>query len=132
MDDLKEGIHLRAYGQKDPLVEYKTEAFRMFMELLEEVNSESVTMVFKLFPAPAQDVPVRGPRAPQQMRASHDSTLGLGYQANREPVAGAAGGPAGQPQRGGKPQPVKVADKVGRNSPCPCGSGKKYKHCHGR
>jgi len=132
MDDLKEGIHLRAYGQKDPLVEYKTEAFRMFMELLEMINTESVTMVFKLFPAPAQEMPVRGPRQPQQMRASHDSTLGLGYQANREPVAGAAGAPAGQPQRAGKPQPVKVAEKVGRNSPCPCGSGKKYKHCHGR
>jgi len=129
MDDLKEGIHLRAYGQKDPLVEYKTEAFRMFMELLELVNTESVTMVFKLFPAPAQGMPVRGPRQPQQMRASHESTLGLGYEANREPVAGA---PAGQPQRAGKPQPVKVADKVGRNSPCPCGSGKKYKQCHGR
>ncbi len=132
MDDLKEGIHLRAYGQKDPLVEYKTEAFRMFMELLEMINTESVTMVFKLFPAPTQEMPVRGPRQPQQMRASHDSTLGLGYQANREPVAGAAGVPAGQPQRAGKPQPVKVAEKVGRNSPCPCGSGKKYKHCHGR
>ncbi|MGB6647796.1 MAG: preprotein translocase subunit SecA [Bacteroidota bacterium] len=129
MDDLKEGIHLRAYGQKDPLVEYKTEAFRMFMELLELVNTESVTMVFKLFPAPAQEVPVRGQRQPQQMRASHESTLGLGYEANREPVAGA---PAGQPQRAGKPQPVKVAEKVGRNSPCPCGSGKKYKQCHGR
>ncbi len=129
MDDLKEGIHLRAYGQKDPLVEYKTEAFRMFMELLELVNTESVTMVFKLFPAPAQGMPARGPRQPQQMRASHESTLGLGYEANREPVAGA---PAGQPQRAGKPQPVKVADKVGRNSPCPCGSGKKYKQCHGR
>jgi preprotein translocase subunit SecA len=132
MDDLKEGIHLRAYGQKDPLVEYKTEAFRMFMELLEQINTESVTMVFKLFPAPAQEMPVRGPRQPQQMRATHDSGLGLGYQANREPVAGAAGTPDGQPQRAGKPQPVKVEDKVGRNSPCPCGSGKKYKHCHGR
>ena len=51
MDDLKEGIHLRAYGQKDPLVEYKTEAFRMFMDLLDLVNTETVTTVFRLFPA---------------------------------------------------------------------------------
>jgi preprotein translocase subunit SecA len=132
MDDLKEGIHLRAYGQKDPLVEYKTEAFRMFMDLLDVINSECITMVFKLFPAPAQELPVRGPRQPQQMRASHDSTLGLGYQANREPVAGANGAPGEQPQRAGKPQPVQVGAKVGRNAPCPCGSGKKYKQCHGR
>ena len=130
MDDLKEGIHLRAYGQKDPLVEYKTEAFRMFMELLELVNSEIVSMTFKLFPA-EQQLPLRGPRQPTQMRASHDAAIGMGLQANREPVAGGAG-EAGEPERAGKPQPVQVGEKTGRNDPCPCGSGKKYKHCHGR
>jgi preprotein translocase subunit SecA len=129
MDDLKEGIHLRAYGQKDPLVEYKTEAFRMFMELLDLINTEIVSMVFKLFPA-EQQLPLRGPRQPVQMRASHDATAGLGFQANRQPVAG--GGGAAQPERAGKPQPVQVGAKIGRNDPCPCGSGKKYKQCHGR
>jgi len=134
MDDLKEGIHLRAYGQKDPLVEYKTEAFRMFMELLDLVNTEIVTTAFKLFPAQSQRLPIRGPqRPPQQMRTSHDSSMGMGFHANREPVPGAAGAQEqNQAARPGKPQPIHVGEKVGRNDPCPCGSGKKYKQCHGR
>jgi len=132
MDDLKEGIHLRAYGQKDPLVEYKTEGFRMFMELLDLMYSEIVATVFKLFPAAAQPLPLRGPmRPPQQMRLSHESGLGMGFQSNHAPVAGAA--PQEQsPAKAGKPQPVHVGEKIGRNDPCPCGSGKKYKQCHGR
>ena len=132
MDDLKEGIHLRAYGQKDPLVEYKTEAFKMFMELLELMNTEIVTTAFKLFPTPSQQLPIRGPRRPpQQMRTTHDSALGMGLRANREPVPG-AGGPGESPPKPGKPQPIHVGEKIGRNAPCPCGSGKKYKQCHGR
>jgi len=130
MDDLKEGIHLRAYGQKDPLVEYKTEGFRMFMELIDMIDMEIVTTVFRLFPAQAQELPIRGPqRPPQAVRTTHDSAVGMGFQANREPVPGAAGQ---DPARGGKPSPVHVGEKVGRNDPCPCGSGKKYKQCHGK
>ena len=130
MDDLKEGIHLRAYGQKDPLVEYKTEGFRMFMELIDLIDTEIVTTVFKLFPAQTQELPIRGPqRPPQAVRTTHDSAMGMGFQANREPVPGASGQ---DPARGGKPQPVQVGEKVGRNDPCPCGSGKKYKQCHGK
>ena len=86
MDDLKEGIHLRAYGQKDPIVEYKTEAFRMFMELIDLVNTEVLTTVFKLFPAPTQQLPIRGPQRPQQMRMSHDSALGMGCTGRRGPI----------------------------------------------
>jgi preprotein translocase subunit SecA len=132
MDDLKEGIHLRAYGQKDPLVEYKTEAFRMFMELLDLMNTETVTTVFRLFPAGAQQLPIRGPqRPPQQMHITHDATEGMGLRSNRAPDQGPAAG-ADPAARAGKPQPIHVGDKVGRNDPCPCGSGKKYKQCHGR
>jgi preprotein translocase subunit SecA len=127
MDDLKEGIHLRAYGQKDPLVEYKTEGFRMFMELLDLVNSEIITTVFRLFPAQPEQLPLRTMQRPQQMRTTHDSALGMGFQANKEPVAGGQ-----SPAKAGKPQPIHVGEKVGRNDPCPCGSGKKYKQCHGR
>lgn len=134
MDDLKEGIHLRAYGQKDPLLEYKGEAYRMFVELIELINTETLNLVFKLFPAPMQEVPMRqrlhAPR-PEEMTTTHRSTIGMGFQSNREPVSASKSG--GQPQRGEpKPQPVRVGDKVGRNEPCPCGSGKKYKHCHGK
>jgi preprotein translocase subunit SecA len=134
MDDLKEGIHLRAYGQKDPIVEYKTEAFSMFIELLDLVNTEVLTTVFKLFPAPTQQLPIRGPQRPQQMRMSHDSSLGMGFRGNKEPVPGGeAQGSGGRPQGPpAKPQPVHVGEKVGRNDPCPCGSGKKYKQCHGK
>ncbi len=134
MDDLKEGIHLRAYGQKDPLVEYKTEAFQMFMTLLDQISVEAVTTVFRLFPAPSQQLPIRGPRRQQQMQVTHDAADGMGYQANREPVAGDGSGSrsSDHPSRAGKPQPVHVGEKVGRNDPCPCGSGKKYKQCHGR
>jgi preprotein translocase subunit SecA len=128
MDDLKEGIHLRAYGQKDPLVEYKTEGFRMFMELIDMMDTEIVTAVFRLFPVASQELPLRMPqRAPQIMHTTHDSALGMGFQGNKEPVPGAS-----DPAKAGKPQPVRVGDKVGRNDPCPCGSGKKYKQCHGK
>ena len=90
MDDLKEGIHLRAYGQKDPLVEYKTEAFRMFMELLEQVNAETVTSVFRLYPANQQQLPMRGPQRPQQMHIAHDSADGMGFRAVHEGAPGGA------------------------------------------
>jgi len=128
MDDLKEGIHLRAYGQKDPLVEYKTEAFRMFMELLDLVNTEVVSSVFRLFPAQPQELtPLPMGRRQQPMHLSHDSAIGMGFQGNREPVPGA---PEQNPAaRAGKAQPIRVGEKVGRNDPCPCGSGKKYKKC---
>ncbi len=139
MDDLKEGIHLRAYGQKDPIVEYKTEAFNMFVELIGMINTETLSLVFKLFPTSAQEVPVqRHPRAPrpQQMTLTHAASQGMGFEGNREPVPGeeervARGGGAASAQAA-KPQPVHVGDKVGRNDPCPCGSGKKYKQCHGK
>lgn len=131
MDDLKEGIHLRAYGQKDPIVEYKTEAFNMFMEFLGQVNTEIVTTAFKLFPVESQSLPIRGPKRPQQMRTSHEASTGMGFQGNREPVPGDAAQPAAE-RRAEKPQPIQVGEKIGRNDPCPCGSGKKYKQCHGK
>ncbi len=128
MDDLKEGIHLRAYGQKDPIVEYKTEAFNMFMEFLGQVNTEIVTTAFKLFPVEAQQLPIRGPRRPQQLRTSHETSTGMGFQGNREPMPGQ---PSSE-NKAEKTQPIQVGEKIGRNDPCPCGSGKKYKQCHGK
>jgi preprotein translocase subunit SecA len=136
MDDLREGIHLRAYGQKDPLLEYKSEAFRMFMELLDMLNAAIVAGVFKLFPAQAQQEPLRaGLRAPrrEQLRTTHESSSGMGFQGSREPVPGQARPPEeAAAARAGKPQPMQVGEKIGRNDPCPCGSGKKFKQCHGR
>jgi len=123
MDDLKEGINLRAYGQKDPLVEYKTEAFKLFLSLLEAIRNEALSFVFRFFPQTRYEVQQRR-RQSAYTRLEKDSTLNLGFgdltlQQRRE-------------ASGGKHQPVKVVERVGRNEPCPCGSGKKYKQCCGK
>jgi preprotein translocase subunit SecA len=124
MDDLKEGIGLRAYGQKDPLVEYKTEAFKLFVTLLEEIRNDTVSFTFKFFPQAPEEVQNRRRRQPSRMTEIKQSTDRIGMTANRSSGGGE--------ERAGKPQPVQVAEKIGRNDPCPCGSGKKYKHCHGK
>ncbi len=131
MDDLREGIYLRAYGQKDPLLEYKQEAFWMFSEMMKMINSEVLRFVFTVFPQVPEAIPQpRVRRAPRREEVSytHEDTIGMGYQANKEPVHPAKGGAGAPPKR----VPVRVEVKVGRNDPCPCGSGKKYKHCHGK
>jgi preprotein translocase subunit SecA len=131
MDDLKEGIHLRAYGQKDPLMEYKGEAYRMFVETIETIGEETLSLVFKAFPQTEAQLPAqRGgrPVREQEMQTIHQSSMGMGLKQAR-----GAAGQQGQPQQTGqKQQPIQVGEKVGRNDPCPCGSGKKYKQCHGR
>lgn len=134
MDDLKEGIHLRGYGQKDPLVEYKAEGFKMFMTLMEIVADEVVNVVFKFFPERIDQLPAqRGRRSPRRedLVMSHESAIGAGFDGSREAVPAGEGQPMQAGQRPQKIQPVRVAEKVGRNDPCPCGSGKKYKNCHG-
>ena len=119
MDQLKEGINLRAYGQKDPLLEYKSEGFRMFEEMLGQVDEQIIETVFKT--QVVEPPPVRR-RMPQQMAAVHQSSAGMGFQGTSQPQ---------QAPPAGKRQPIVVGERVGRNDPCPCGSGKKYKKCHG-
>jgi len=124
MDDLKEGIGLRAYGQKDPLVEYKAESFKLFVALLEEIRNDVVSFAFKFFPHAPAEVQQQRRQPASRITESKQVTTNIGLQ------AGPRQGPS--PQRAGKSQPVKVMEKVGRNDPCPCGSGKKYKQCHGK
>jgi preprotein translocase subunit SecA len=136
MDDLKEGIHLRGYGQKDPLVEYKTESFRMFMELMDLISADVLSMVIKLYPERTEQLPpIRGRRAPrrEEMTLTHESAAGAGLAANRPPAPGGEPRVDAPKQRGGGTpvQPIRVPDKIGRNDACPCGSGKKFKNCHG-
>jgi preprotein translocase subunit SecA len=134
MDDLKEGIHLRGYGQKDPLVEYKTEAFGMFMEMMDMITDEVIDIVFKVYPETPEQLPTqraRRPMRPQEMVLTHEEALGAGFQANREAIPAGATEHAQAGRGGQKQQPVRVGQKIGRNDPCPCGSGKKYKNCHG-
>ncbi len=130
MDMLKEGIGLRAWGQKDPLVEYKREAFTTFETMMEALGGDIVRRFFRVSivreperPAAAPALSAEAPRAAASaaVRENH-----AGFSAfDRRPTATATSAPAAPPE------PVRVGEKVGRNDPCPCGSGKKYKKCHG-
>ena len=122
MDDLKEGIGLRAYGQKDPLLEYKGEAYKLFVTLMEEVKIEIVSFCFKFFPQEPEEIKEQR-KSPQRMRMVKDNVNNMGLQGGDQQDEGA---------RRGKQQPIVAEVKIGRNDPCSCGSGKKYKHCHGK
>lgn len=119
LDQVKEGVNLRAYGQKDPLIEYKKESFDLFQGMLAKINESVLTFIFK---ARFEAAERPRERAPQPVTLSHESATGLGYQQPPEMQEAA---------RAGKKQPVRIGKKIGRNEPCPCGSGKKYKKCHG-
>ena len=121
MDDLKEGIGLRAYGQKDPLIEYKAESFKLFVSLLEQIRNDVVSFTFKFFPQAPAEVQQQRRQPVTRLTESKAVTTNIGLQ--QRPAS---------PQVAGKLQPVRVMEKVGRNDPCPCGSGKKYKNCHGK
>lgn len=128
MDQLREGISLRAYGQKDPLLEYKSEGFSMFMEFLRELNRETVQRLFRTQLQGMERAPSLSRRRPATpVRIQHADTVGMGFAVPPD------GGQQRQPPAPGtgRPKPVRVEKKVGRNEPCPCGSGKKYKKCHG-
>ncbi len=111
MDHLKEGIGLRGYGQRNPLQEYQKEGYQMFMELIERIKEDTVEKIFR--------VQMARPTEVDRFEAQQEKPLVMSHGGDGEPE---------KPQ-----QPVRRdAKKVGRNDPCPCGSGKKYKKCHGR
>jgi preprotein translocase subunit SecA len=112
MEHFKEGIGLRAFGQKDPLVEYKNEAFQAFQELLNDIQFDIASTVFRV---QLVNEPPKPPPPPRQV---------MGPTRAMEPTAGGGNGGANPAQT--------PAGKIGRNDPCYCGSGKKYKKCHGR
>ncbi|HXX45837.1 MAG TPA: preprotein translocase subunit SecA [Candidatus Acidoferrales bacterium] len=111
LDHLKEGIGLRGYGQKDPLVEFKKEAFTLFDDLMNRIDTEAVRFLFLMQPAKPQE------EAKQIEQRQQRQARNLQFQAG--------------PAQAEAPKPVRSGAKVGRNDPCPCGSGKKYKKCHG-
>jgi len=143
LDHLKEGIGLRGYGQKDPLVEYKKESFELFQDMKRRVDEDMVNRLWTgHFTIVGSDAPQRPPqrRAPMPMTLNEPKAEPVGAFAPRGVAAPA--GPMGLPSRaaapprvGGDDAPVHTVrrdePKVGRNDPCPCGSGKKYKKCHG-
>jgi preprotein translocase subunit SecA len=109
MDHMKEGIGLRGYGQRDPLTEYKREAYDLFEEMVDRVRTTVTELLFKMQVAP-ESAPPPAPRPTPAARPAPSVTLSRG-PAERRPEAARSG------------------QKVGRNDPCPCGSGKKYKKC---
>ncbi len=134
LDHLKEGIGLRGYGQRDPLVEYKKESFALFQAMKERIDEEMVRYLWRVRPIVSDGA---APPARQPARRPPPMTLGTG------PAPGPAGLPAGPPA-GGQPRPARIGGddakvktvrrdepKIGRNDPCWCGSGKKFKKCHG-
>jgi preprotein translocase subunit SecA len=129
MDMLKEGIHLRAYGQKNPLIEYKREAFMLFEDLIHSTNEETLNWLwkFQLAEEPQSRAEARSHK-PQRMQLVHESTTGMGMESA---VGEESDIQKASKERSRKKQPVRVEEKVGPNEPCPCGSGKKYKKCHG-
>jgi preprotein translocase subunit SecA len=137
LDHLKEGIGLRGYGQKDPLVEFKKEAFTLFEEMMARIDTESVRFLFLVRPAegerPAEQGGATGPRPDGDGQgAARPRPLAIQQQIERKQQRAQQNlqyqaGPA----QAEAPKPVRAGAKVGRNDPCPCGSGKKYKKCHG-
>ncbi len=131
MDYLREGIHWRGLSQKDPLVEYKAEGFKMFQELLASIKEDFTRTIFHMSRVPVAEER----RDEQQFEYSYDD--GTSPRLPPQPVGAAAPAApaAGAREAGGKGEQAavtqRVSEKVGRNQPCPCGSGKKYKKCCG-
>ncbi|WP_300924995.1 preprotein translocase subunit SecA [uncultured Alistipes sp.] len=123
MDDLRQSVQNATYEQKDPLLIYKFESFGLFSKMLIEVNRDVLAVLNKAY-IPTRDQNAEAVQRERQQRAKVDVNK---LQASRMQAAAQAG--QGEKQ---KPMPVHVEKKVGRNDPCPCGSGKKYKNCHGK
>jgi len=136
MDHLREGIGLRGYAQKDPIVEYKREGYAMFEAMMLQFSEDSLEKLFHVQVEERRPPVLQAPRRIQPMVMGRGT--GVPSAAGAQPLgAAAASGPAGRPAFGqastDKPTGSvrREMEKVGRNDPCPCGSGKKYKKCHG-
>ncbi|HDQ00051.1 MAG TPA: preprotein translocase subunit SecA [bacterium] len=132
MDQIKEGIGLRAYGQKDPLIEYKSEGFNAFSDMLARLNESVVELIYRA-QIREEVVPFAPRRRPTQISEVHEAATGMGFRGVSETDQATPGAMQQQAQqrKPGKKVPVVTGPKIGRNDPCPCGSGKKYKKCCG-
>ncbi len=130
MEQFREGIGLRAYGQRDPLVEYKNEAFEMFNELRERIQGSIVSRIFRVQVQRNAPPPAPTPMVRQVLESGPGDPDGTGNRSNGAPQK-RAGAPVGAAAIAGAAASG-PAGKIGRNDPCWCGSGKKYKRCHGK
>jgi preprotein translocase subunit SecA len=127
MDNLREGIGLRAYGQKDPLVEYKREAFEAFQAMIQTIKEDALEFIFRVQPADPGKM-MKTPRAEDEKKLAPLQFLHPQASSVISPVSQSTSLSAPVMERETAP----AEKKVGRNDPCPCGSGKKFKKCHGQ
>ncbi len=141
IDYLRQGIGLRGYGQRDPLVEYKREAFNLFAHLMDNIRASIVRTIFRVSVAPAFAQAAQPAGQNLQFKGASDEVEQFGAAKQMQNSAASAGGDKKEPARnasrsdaGGevKQKPIVNKSNVGRNNPCPCGSGKKYKKCCGK
>jgi len=126
MDDLKQSVQNAVYEQKDPIIIYKMEAFNLFKDMLVTMNKEVVSFLFK------GGIPTQNPQEVREARPEPVQNKNIKVSKPELATAGTGGGNFGEDTREiQKTQPIRNDNKVGRNDPCPCGSGKKYKNCHG-
>ncbi len=128
LDDLRQSVRNAQYEQKDPLLIYKFEAFELFTVMIDKVNKDVISTLMKAH------IPIKDPNSVQRAEAPKKMDLSK-FEANKDEMTSyndPSGGGKGKGGRTQAQQPVRVEKKVGRNDPCPCGSGKKYKACHGR
>ena len=117
LDDLKQSVQNATYEQKDPLLIYKFESFNLFKQMIEKVNKDIVSFLMKA-------------NLPEQTSIQKEQKIAREkLQTGRQDIVGNANT---EPKKQARVQPVRVEQKVGRNEPCPCGSGKKFKQCHGK
>ncbi len=127
MDHLRQGIGLRAYAQKNPKQEYKRESFELFQDLLNNLKHEVTRVLFRVEPITQEQMD-----AMEQQRIQEEQEQRRRQQAQHEDFSVLGGGQPPEAEAPKGPEPIRRPPKVGRNEPCPCGSGKKYKACHGR
>ncbi|TEA80221.1 preprotein translocase subunit SecA [Allopusillimonas ginsengisoli] len=129
LDHLRQGIHLRGYAQKDPKQEYKREAFELFSAMLDRIRNEVVRTLMTVRVQSREQVEVDEPEPTLENVTYHHSDYDAALS-GEDPGLGETSPVA--PQSGARAAGLAGGQKIGRNDPCPCGSGKKYKHCHGR
>ena len=147
MDYLRQGIHLRAYAQKNPKQEYKREAFELFTSMLDRIKHETIALLSRLQVRTEAEIEEqereRERQMARQLQTQHAAPQSV-ISSDAEPIEAEPAGPSGRlpssaagpealaPRAPAVEQVVRQGRKVGRNEPCPCGSGKKFKHCHGQ
>ena len=134
LEGLREAVHLRSYGSKNPLTEYKIDGFNIFYDMIDSIKGEIASRVFRVKVQREEDATRRSPQVrggPQfrQMNAQHNAMEAFDGNAARQ---AASASPMAQRRQAENVTVVRSVPKVGRNDPCPCGSGRKYKQCCGR